>query len=77
MDSNLRRIEDSITRIRSDIQKYRQEEMRIRDKVRDAIKRLQFEETRNINRVQNQIKSKEREIEQLEMSRKQLQARMK
>jgi chromosome segregation ATPase len=77
MDSNLRRIEDSITRIRGDIQKYRQEEMRIRDKVREAIKRLQFEETRNINRVQNQIKSKEREIEQLEMSRKQLQARMK
>ena len=77
MDSNLRRIEDTITRIRGEIQKYRQEEVRIRDKVRESIKRLQADETRTINRVQSQIQSKEREIQQLEMSRKQIQSRIK
>jgi Na+/phosphate symporter len=77
MDGNLRRIEDTITRLRNEIQKSRQEEVRIRDKVRQTIKRLQAEETRNINRVQNQIKTYEREIQQHEMSRKQLMSRMK
>jgi len=76
MDSNLRRIEDDITRFRNEIQKMRQEETQIRDKVRNAIKRLQQDETRNISRLNSQIQSKEREIQQLEVSRKQLQARM-
>ena len=73
-DPALRRVEESITRLRGEQDEMRVEEEEVRQRERKAIIRIQADAERNVERIHRHRKDVEREIVQLEGERTRRQA---
>lgn len=73
-DPGLRRTEESITRLRGELDEMRTEEEEVRQREHKAMIRIQADSERNIDRIHRRRKDAERELTQLEGERTRRQA---
>jgi hypothetical protein len=69
-DTELRHIEEAITRLRTEIHEVDVDEAQTRKRAEDAVERIKRDLERELDRLNRQKHDKEREIERQEQARK-------